>query len=346
MSWPHFLGIYRLLNDPGGLGLEVGTSLFFFVTNALCHSSFAYFADLEGRPTPEASVIRELIDGGYVDTIHAYGDFDAGGFERRHAELVVAECERYGLRLPFWTNHGSDKNAQNLGHTRLSVYQEGDDPGSISYHLDLLRQAGAEFFWVDDGYQESVAEGTPLLYGETARDGSALRLVRRYRGLHGRPAPMAGSLADQMTAADLDLLVEREEACIYYQHLGAWERTDARTFIANTPPYFDDRGLEVLEHLAGLFRSGRCLVTTPARLLRFLHIRDSVSASMDGHDLVISAETTELTGLSVECGRPPRRVVTESAAGIRTAIQTTTATQAKGAVVVSVPWQRLPEFAW
>jgi hypothetical protein len=352
MSWRDYLALYRLLNRPDGLGLEVGTSLFFFVTNALCHSSFGYFQDQRGTPAPEAPVIREMVHAGYLDTIHAYGDFDDGGFTRRHAQLVADECERHALRFPFWTNHGSDKNVQNLGHEALGVYQHGDDPESPYYHLDLLRRIGAEFFWVDDGYQQSVAEGTALLYEETARDGSSLRLVRRYRGLVGKPAPTAGSLAEQMTTHDLDLLVERGEACIYYQHLGAWARTGPTEFEANHPPYFDAAGLHVLRHLADLYHRGDCLVTTPARLLRYLSMRDAIALSRVSGGIVVRAEGQPLSresleGLTITSRRPAENVWWEDDAARRHPLETVrVAGSRRGAETLTVPWSRLPEFAW
>lgn len=347
MSWEDYLGIYRFLNDPAGLGLEIGTSLFFYVTHALCHSSFSYFDDSSGAPSAHAALIREMVDTGYIDTVHAYGDFDDGSFTRRHAEIVVAECDRHGMRFPLWTNHGSDRNFQNLGHENLAVYQRGDDPSAPQYHLDLLRRLGIEFFWVDDGYQEVVGDGTPLLYTETARDGSELMLLRRFRGLHGKPPPMAGSLAEQMTTADLDRLVERGEACIYYQHLGAWERPSATTFVANVPPYFDEAGLAVLAHLSDLYRRGDCLVTTPSRLLRYLRTRDAVEIGCEGRTLVVRAERVsahDLDGLTISCSFRPDSVVLESK-GQRTHIDVQMHERDRR-IVVSVPWSRLPAFAW
>jgi hypothetical protein len=352
MSWPDYLAMYRQLNAPDGLGLEVGTSLFFFVTNALCHSSFGYFQDLSGTPAPEAPLIREMVQAGYIDTIHAYGDFDAGGFTRRHAQRVVDECERHGLSFPLWTNHGSDQNAQNLGHRALSVYQQGDDPDSPAYHLDLLRQIGATFFWVDDGYQQAVAEGTSLLYYQTARDGSTLRLVRRYRGLIGKAAPMAGSLSEQMTIHDLDLLVERGEACIYYQHLGAWARTGPTEFVANRSPYFDTGGLRVLQHLAGLYQRGDCLVTTPARLLRYVSMRDSIELECAPESIVVRSgshvlSAGSLEGLTISSARPVRNVSWEDAAGRRHPLDNVRIFErGRDAVTITVPWSRLPGFVW
>jgi hypothetical protein len=352
MSWSDYLAMYRYLNHPEGLGLEVATSLFFFVTNATCHSSFGYFEDLGGAPATQAPVIREMVRAGYIDTIHAYGDFDAGGFNRAHAQAVAEECLRHDLRFPFWTNHGSDQNVQNLGHEALRVYQEGDDPASPHYHLDLLRQTGVEFFWVDDGYQEAVGEGTPLLYGQTARDGSRMRLVRRYRGLAGKPAPNAGSLAEQMTVDDLDLLVEREEACIYYQHLGVWAKTGPGEFAANRPPYFDVAGLHALEHLADLYHRGDCLVTTPGRLIRYLAMRDGLELDLSSAEIVLrsaaaSLSAESLQGLTICISGGSRKVSWEDMSGRRHPLNTSVMNAPRaGTTTLSVPWSRLPEFAW
>lgn len=350
MGWSDFLALYRILNGPEELGLEVGTSLFFYVTNALCHSSFGYFEDLGNTPSPHAPQIRELVRAGYIDTVHAYGDFDDGTFVRGHAERVVAECERHGMRFPVWTNHGSDQNFQNLGHHGLTGHQQGDDPASPFYHLDLLRQIGATYFWVDDGYQQAVADGTPLLYSETARDGSTLRLMRRYRGLAGKPAPMAASLPEQMTVADLDLLVERSEACIYYQHLGAWERTGPTQFVSNRPPYLSPAGRRVLEHLADLYRRGDCLVTTPARLVRYLAARNAIELRRTPDDDVVirSAEplaADALEGLAVCSASPIRTLFREDEAGRVHPVETARAEVEEGTCVF-VPWKRLPDFTW
>ena len=232
------------------------------------------------------------------------------------------------------------------------MYQEGDDPDSPAYHLDLLRGIGASFFWVDDGYQQSVAEGTSLLYEQTARDGSSLRLMRRYRGLAGKAAPMAGSLPEQMTIHDLDLLVELGDACIYYQHLGAWARTGPTEFVANHPPYFDAPGLRVLEHLSDLSHRGDCLVTTPARLLRYVSMRDAIELECSPDGIVVRSDSLSLSaelleGLTITSARPGQNVSWEDQAGRRHPLETARIVEGgRGAVTIIVPWSRLPGFAW
>src|SRR5258707_3298637 len=130
-----------------------------------------------------------------------------------------------------------------------------------------------------------------------------------------------------MTVHDLDLLVERGEACIYYQHLGAWARTGPTEFVANHPPYFDAAGLRVLEHLSDLYHRGDCLVTTPARLLRYLSMRDSIELDTSPEGIVVrrqpplAAESFE--GLTISSTLPAQDVLWEDEAGRRHPLRTT-----------------------
>ncbi|MBY0437228.1 MAG: ABC transporter ATP-binding protein [Burkholderiales bacterium] len=281
LDFDGFLALNRLLNGPDGLGLPLSNSVFFHVTHALCHGSFGY---LEPAMADRRALLREAIRAGHIDTLHAYGDFDKGGFRRHHAEAVAEECMRHGLSLPVWTNHGSSENVQNLGHRRLDDYQRGDDPSSDAYHLDLLRMIGMRYAWVDDGLTR-LDSPEPMLYRETARDGSALTLFRRFRGLEGRSAPNAGNLAEQLPVSDIDDLVAAGRAAIVYQHFGVKRRLEAGGFEENRPPFFDAAGMQVLQRLACHHRAGRCWVTTVSKLLAFLEVRDSLAASLVGNTL-------------------------------------------------------------
>ncbi|MBV9249951.1 MAG: ABC transporter ATP-binding protein, partial [Acetobacteraceae bacterium] len=119
-----YRGLGNLLNKE--LGLEVPASLFFFTTNSLCHSSISYFDGTTARPSMDAPMLRDMAKAGWIDTIHAYGDFDTGGFHRQMAIHVAEECAKHGLSFPIFSNHGSNKNLQNLGHLGLANYQRGD----------------------------------------------------------------------------------------------------------------------------------------------------------------------------------------------------------------------------
>lgn len=293
------------LSGRNGLGLEIAHSMFFYVTNALCHSSVGYFEGMSGRPSLHADFLADLVRSGWIDTIHAYGDFDAGGFERPMAERVVEECARRGLSFPVWSNHGSNLNLQNLGHEALTTYQHGDDPDHPAYHLDLLRRTGFRYAWVDDGLiPEAATVGSPL-YDATARDGTDLRLFRRYRGLMGKAAPNAGSLSEQIPSADLDAIVERGATCIYYQHLGVARKNEDGSFTPARKPFFDQQAEARLRDLADRQRAGDCLVAGTGRLLRFLEVRDSLGVEFDGTLVRLTSNladvsAADLDGIAVE----------------------------------------------
>lgn len=349
--------IFRLLNDRNGLALESANSLFFFTTHALCHSSISYFEGAGARESADAPWLREMAKAGYIDTIHAYGDFDAGGFERRHAEQVVEACARHGLSFLNFTNHGSDRNIQNLGHANLVGYQHGDDPSSPAYHLDLTRQLGFRYGWVDNGLVADPAQTSGLLYDATARDGSPLRLMQRYRGLAGQAAPNAGSLAEQMTVGDIDRIITNGATAIYYQHLGVARKRADGGFDRAIEPYLPGDARAILQHLSDRQRAGHCLVTTTSRLLRFLDMRDSLQISRNGQVLTIASDlpglsAADLMGLTLTVPRGdgwrlnflPMRTAPAEALALDPVIAADPADPQR--LRLSLPWCRLPEYSW
>lgn len=278
------------LSDPQGLDLEIANSLFFYTTNSVCHSSISYFEGVTSKRSADASFLRELVQEGWIDTIHAYGDFDKGGFTRSMAEIAAEECARNSMSLAVFSNHGSDQNHQNVGHEALTAYQRGDLPGSSEYHLDLTTGMGARYFWVDTELQPSAISLESPLRRVTARDGRELTLFRRYRGLIGKPAPNMGSLAEQITKGDLTGIVENRAGCIYYQHLGVARKNPAGGFDECKAPYFPGDARERLKHLSRLQREGLCLVAGTGRLLTYIDVRDSLSARVES--LALNLVTT------------------------------------------------------
>jgi hypothetical protein len=272
-----------------------------------------------------------------------------------------------------WSNHGSDKNCQNLGHRKLTVYQEGDDPQRPGYHLDLLRQIGVRYFWVDDGYIDTgywVDSGfverpyeppperpyhpVPTLYQEQARDGSTLDLFRRYRGpIINATAPNAGHLPYQIRLEDINELINQERACVYYQHLGVWEKTGARKFVANQPPYFSRAGMRVLEYLAAKFHEGKCLVATVGRLLRYLEARDTLVFSASTDTITLSSTSERITaqdvaGLTFYTPRPGNmRLVWQHKDGSETLLPSKTFVEPETRqACIGIPWKKLESFLW
>jgi len=279
MSRKATLDILRFLSDRNGLDLEVTNSLFFYTTNSLCHSSISFFEGTSGALSRDAEFIADLVGAGWIDTNHSYGDFDDRGFKRRLAEKALEAFEKRGLSLPVYTNHGSSQNHQNIGHESFHSYQRGDDPQAAEYHLDLTRRLGVRYFWVDNALSASPTSPSAAMNFYKARDGSALIVFNRYRGLQGRPAPNLSSLADQIRVQDLDAIGDNQTHCIYYQHLGVARKRPDGLFDAAMQPYFSADALKTLEHLSALQRSGKCLTCGTGRLLTFIHARDSIEVT-------------------------------------------------------------------
>lgn len=338
----------RILSDPEDLGLEVTSSMFFYTTHALCHSSISYFEGTSDRPSNDAGFLTDLIRAGWIDTNHSYGDFDAGGFERRYAERAAEEAGRLGLRFPVYSNHGSDRNFQNLGHEALARYQRGDLPGADEYHLDLTRRMGSRFFWVDNALQDSaVVIGSPLSTVR-ARDGSDLRIVTRYRGLFGKPAPVMASLPEQMLEEDIEGVIENGTSCIYYQHLGVASKNPNGSYEACVAPYFPEVAMRRLRYLSKAQRDGRCLSAGLGRLLAYIELRDSLTIHRDGTLLRLrsslpSAGPLDFAGISIEARNDLTidRVLAVTAEGEKDLVVTRLPSCRKGFVVLFCPWPRL-----
>ncbi len=298
-------GLLSQLSDPNDLSLEVTNSMFFYTTHALCHSSISYFQGVTDTPSADASFLRSLCQAGWIDTIHSYGDFDSGGFIRGMAETAVEELQKYRICLPVYTNHGSSKNVQNIGHTALCDYQGGDDPDSLAYHLDLTFGQGARYFWVDDMLSVSPNLSGTLFKDAKARDGRTIRLFNRYRGLAGLPAPSMDSLARQILEVDLQSIADSRGVGVYYQHLGVSSRTADGDFVALSQPYLPEHARVILSALSALQRAERVLVAGTGRLLTYLDMRDSVQLFVKSDTLHVSSSLAWAThdtfdGLSVE----------------------------------------------
>ncbi|MFN7185116.1 MAG: hypothetical protein ACK5R5_06395 [Alphaproteobacteria bacterium] len=355
MTWEALLAISRLLSGPKGIGLPLSHSMFFFTTHALCHSSFSYFEGTSEKHNPYAPQIREMVAAGYIDTIHAHGDFDAGGFERKHAEQIFNECERHNMRFDVFTNHGSQYNTQNIGYVGQSVdYWQGDNPAHASYHLDLTRRLGVRFVW-PDGVHDLVHpyDNTPLLYQKPTRDGGALTFFKRYRGLAGKAAPNISSLAEQMTRSDLDRLVAEELPCFYYQHFGVWTKYADGSFEANRPPYFTPEGIKILEYLAELYHNGTCWIVSASHLLRYLNARDSVHYTVEQDRIVLMdpdgrLKPSDLSGLTFEQVDPQiTGIFWQDASGSETALPVIRIPSSGGKKnTIQIPWQALEPFRW
>ena len=253
-----------------------------------------------GSHSPMAKRLADYLTSGWIDTIHAYGAFDrVGGFERAHAERSFEELDRLGVRLKVFTNHGDDKNIQNIGGD--AAYHRGDVPDHDAHHTDLLARHGVRHVWTDsmaDEYRPRPKgirqrwrqrEGFPFLTTEdrTMRDGTAFRGFRRFRGT-GANAPNLSSLQRQLDLIDWDALYNKHESIVLYQHLGVLHRVAGECVpatveaVAARPEVF----LAPWRRLAREAGEGRLWVVGLARLLAYHEL-------LEGAEL-IAAKTGEL----------------------------------------------------
>lgn len=137
------LEIHRFLNTTqptsmgNGVGLEIGNSVYFYDDKR----EVSYFT--HGERT--RSLIVDLIQAGYIDCLHSYGD---AAFSRD--QIVRALDVLYGLdcKLDVWTNHYGAPS--NLSHKFEYFFGacRGDIPGAEVYHADITLEYGIRFAWV------------------------------------------------------------------------------------------------------------------------------------------------------------------------------------------------------
>ncbi len=138
-----FLDIQRFLNIKDrkrmgeGVGLEIGNSFYFYDIPG----AFSYFTHDEQAQR----VIIDLIQAGYIDCLHTYGDGAASRDDILRALEVLyhAEC-----KLTVWINHYGARSNFCRKFEYMFGECQGDDLGSNVYHADITLDYGIRFVWV------------------------------------------------------------------------------------------------------------------------------------------------------------------------------------------------------
>lgn len=296
LEW--FEAVMAFMNSRGttplgpGLGLEVASSMFFYSAHPYTLSYFQGAA-ADAPPAPHAARLDEYLRAGWIDTNHAYGDFDfTGGCTRAHAARALDALARRGVALAVFTNHGTEHNAQNIGAD--AAYHRGDVPGDPAWHADLLREAGCRFVWTDSlkvdrtpprGLENRLrtlagdalglvdpARRTPreVLRPLVLQDGGPMTGFIRVAGT-GENAPNLGNMGRQFARVGLGRLYSGWGVAVLYQHLGVALRRAGRCHGAGVAALVrDPRPLEPLRELAREADAGRLWVAGTARLLHYL----------------------------------------------------------------------------
>jgi hypothetical protein len=351
-----------------GLGLEMSSSLFFYSPPG---RQFSYYDGLEvaAPPGPAAARLDEYLRAGWMDTNHAYGDFDGvGGFVRAHAERALERLHALGVRLPAYSNHGDHLNRQCLGAG--ARHHEGDVPGSPAYHSDLLLRSGTRFFTSSDyisahtsleGHAEprprpekrswfgrSAAPGDgPLLTPVELRDSGRMVAFTRRRGT-GFNAPNLSSLDYQLQALPLERLYRERAVVVLYQHLGVLHRSGGRC----TPVTLD--AIHAAPHLLAPLRlikresdEGRLWVATQNRLLTYAEMVGEAEVRAQGGEFDVDAARLDgdprqhFSGLTLYCH--PRAEPRLRCRGVELPLRHNGPDES-GRYSVTVPFQPLPDI--
>lgn len=308
-----FRNIHRFLNTleetpiGPGVGLDISDSLWVFhdIAPGREASDLAlYLGYDQSRPHPNAEEFAFYARAGWVDTLHSYGNYTTDApetrFERRHAELAIADLRARDLALPVWVNHGSRTNTQNFGGPAPQM--QGDLPGSRYYHTDLLLDYGVRFAWnhlngTTPGLESPL---TPM----RLRDGQSLWGFSRFTAIRGpearhvienhadffaRNATLSDRLATpsgdavtmvwwpdfldaQFAAERLDELVENSQYCVAGQHLADLRDSE----------WFPPAAAESFRRLKRYQDEGLTLVARASRLLEYARVSQYVRFDVRG----------------------------------------------------------------
>jgi len=365
-----YLEIVKFLNTSEntrygrGIGLEVGNSIYFDMPK----SQFAYWnADEKGR-----HIIRLLIQSGYIDCLHSYGDLASS---RRHAETVLDELIKYNCKLSVWVDHAQAPT--NFGPDIMMG--RGDIPGDEAYHADLTISYGIKFVWLGRvtsvvgqnvprklsgiwtprhpvaSFKTLLKEVAKGLLGRQGNGKYAMHhqnnLMRNYKLRNGQEViefmrstfhwggisydDTAEGLNDVLTNEKLDLLVKRGGVSIIYTHLGKLKGSRK----------FPDKTVAALKRLKRYYEDKKILVTTTSRLLKYFDMLESLEWTVISNDneLTIEVQTdkdiADLQGLSfcIPKDKAVHLKINDKLMDDIIAIET----NSSGHSYIYIPWQKL-----
>ncbi|MCL2546942.1 MAG: hypothetical protein FWE06_07095 [Oscillospiraceae bacterium] len=285
----------REMTDMGlGLGLDIADSFWMYMA-----SDLPLVADRHGNGSEavmswfvgtsdvvkDAEMIVHYWEKGWIDSIHTWGDFTRVDesehlFSREMAERGVAALREHGIYPTVWINHGNAANTQNIETRGVESYRSGDRPGTDAFHTDITIPLGIKFIW---GSHNDTSFGRhDILYPTTLHDGQTLWGFHRYT-----PGWSIYGLHEQLSDANLDLLVENRLPVVVSQHFGG----------ANYYFPFISSAVEGLQRLAERYERGDILVTRTSRLLEYLRVRDHLAYEASGRNIDITAIDDPQLGL-------------------------------------------------
>ena len=268
-----------------GVELDIADSVFFFAPSSIV----SVFGSLGLSTQEPKGFATELIECGWIDTVHSVGEFDgtAVGSEklsavRNYSAIATKLIKQRDWSFSVWVSHGSDRNVQNICP---DVICAGDDPKSEAYNFDLWRQSGVKFFNRYRGVGGGVVGMKSLMEPLRGKDGAPYWSFRRYfvaSDSEGgeRYLWQPEDFNEQVHPAILDYIVENGLFTVVGQHLNN---------IKN--PGRAQESLRLgFNRLKSYQNSGLILVTRLSRLLQYNHTNDFIEfdAVVDGSHAAIN----------------------------------------------------------
>lgn len=287
-----------------GLGLTIDTGFFAYSpkSNALALSRYENGRLLDH---PQRDQIVELIQQGWLSSVHTLGDHDSGFLHGRSlTEEAISQVLLAGGNFDTWTNHGNSRNVQCIGPG--GPHHEGDLPSSTAYSTDLWVCDELQFFTsahlASEGsthnifckrtdlkfprraahsYRRARASPTNLIKAVTLRDGRSINAFARFRGT-GLIAPNLSNLNQQMNIVLETLRKNPHHASIVYQHFGVASKVPGAGAIAADSDFLS-ANMEVfsaLGELAGEVRRGTFWNPSLHHLLSYAHALNAISVEV------------------------------------------------------------------
>ncbi|NMM63978.1 hypothetical protein HBE96_15100 [Clostridium sp. P21] len=264
-----------------GLGLDIGDSLWMYMADNTTstvdthgngvENIMTFFTGTSKTEKHNANEIIHFVDSGWIDCIHAFGDFSTKNekgtlFNRSLAKNAWNALNSINFKPTVWINHGNKSNKQNFGaHGTSSFmnYQQGDNPNSSYYHTDLTMQDGVKYIW-NSLSDTSFGHAYPL-YELSLRDGQKVWGFYRYTNnlVNGKMdwTWTPEHIHRQLTKGNLDSIVSNKQYSIVAQHFGV-----------NTEYLFKPENIQSLRLLKEYETNGKILVAKTSRLLNYANI--------------------------------------------------------------------------
>jgi hypothetical protein len=251
--------------------------------------------DVDGSKSQDYEKISELIKvTGSVDGVHAIGNFDKNDFTCFPIKEIVKKTAE-DFEFSWWSNHGSKNNRQNIGSLELQSYQEGDIASSSYYSVNLAKEIGIQYFWLDNNLvsEKQIKSDTRILQDKEIRDSTLITTFNRFRGLSGKFAPTLESVGDQVSIGMLKNIIRKKYGVIVYQHLGISSR-DGRSIhsIVESQADIPTTAIEFFTNLQTLSHKGLWIAKTSV-FLKYLDARQNITVTNEGDCLVISSSSTK-----------------------------------------------------